>query len=163
MSYGKIELLIFHIFVCLDNLGKCDSKSDKGIFIGYSQTSKGYRIYNLKNQCVEEIMHVIFNETNEPSNIESLDDELDEQEEILNKDIHVDSMEESLSTPPKGWKTVPHHPHDVIIGETSDQVRTRQFFKDKNNNLAMISQIEPKHINDAIQDDSWIQAMTEEL
>src|SRR3954462_1075426 len=27
----------------------------------------------------------------------------------------------------------------------------------------MISQIEPKHINDAIQDDSWIQAMTEEL
>ncbi|XP_058752757.1 uncharacterized mitochondrial protein AtMg00820-like [Vicia villosa] len=26
-----------------------------------------------------------------------------------------------------------------------------------------MSQIEPKHINDAIQDDSWIQAMTEEL
>ncbi|XP_058774735.1 uncharacterized protein LOC131649005 [Vicia villosa] len=132
------------------NLGKFDCKSDKGIFIGYSQTSKGYRIYNLENQCVEETIHVIFNETNEPSTIECLDDELDEQEEILNKEIHVDTMEESLPTPPKGWKTVPHHPHDVIIGETSDQVRTRQFFKDKNNNLAMMSQIEPKHINDAI-------------
>ncbi|XP_058775330.1 uncharacterized protein LOC131649593 [Vicia villosa] len=67
-----------------DNLGKFDSKLDKGIFIGYSQTSKGYRIYNLKNQCVEESMHVIFNATNEPSTIENLDDELDEQEEILN-------------------------------------------------------------------------------
>ncbi|XP_058753720.1 uncharacterized protein LOC131626904 [Vicia villosa] len=106
-------------------------------------------------------MHVIFNETNEPSTIESLDDELDEQ--ILNKETHLDTIEESIPAPPKGWKTVPHHPHDVIIGETSDQVRTRQFFKDKNNNLAMMSQIEPKHINDAIQDDSWIQAMTEEL
>src|SRR3954463_8428354 len=105
-------------------------------------------------------MHVIFNETNEHLSIENLDDEIDEQEEILNKEMHSDIIEESILAPPTGWKTIPDHPHDVIIGETSVQVRTRQFFKNKNNNLSMISQIEPKYINDAIKYEFRIKAMT---
>lgn len=44
----------FHIFGCKcfilnndkDNLGKFDEKSDEDIFLGYSLTSKAYRIYN---------------------------------------------------------------------------------------------------------------------
>ena len=53
------------------------------------------------------------------------------------------------------------HPVDQIIGSTTDGVRTRLSFQDTN--MAMISQMEPKSINEAIIDDSWIEAMKEEL
>ena len=48
-------------------LGKFDPKSDKAIFLGYSTTSKGYRVYNLKTQTVQISMHVIFDEYDEYS------------------------------------------------------------------------------------------------
>lgn len=47
-----------------DNLGKFESKIDKGIFLGYSLTSKAYRVFNLRTQTFEKSIHVIFNETN---------------------------------------------------------------------------------------------------
>jgi len=53
------------------------------------------------------------------------------------------------------------HPTDQIIGSTIDGVRTRLSFQD--NNMAMISQMEPKSINEEIIDDSWVEAMKEEL
>jgi len=53
------------------------------------------------------------------------------------------------------------HHVDQIIGSTTDGVRTRMSFQD--NNKAMISQLEPKSINEAIIDDLWIKAMKEEL
>ena len=59
----------FHAFGCecyilntRDQLGKFDSKVDKGIFLGYSETSKAYRIYNSRTSVVEESIHVKFNE-----------------------------------------------------------------------------------------------------
>ena len=50
-----------------EKLGKFDPKSDKAIFIGYSTTSKGYRVYNLKIQTVGISMHIIFDEYDEHS------------------------------------------------------------------------------------------------
>ena len=44
------------------NLGKFDAKSDIVLFIGYSNRSKSYRIYNKRNQTVEESIHVVFYE-----------------------------------------------------------------------------------------------------
>ena len=32
-----------------DNLGKFDSRTDEGIFLGYSSTKTEYRCYNIKN------------------------------------------------------------------------------------------------------------------
>ncbi|XP_070020009.1 uncharacterized protein [Nicotiana sylvestris] len=46
-----------------DQLGKFDAKSDKGIFLGYSSQRKAYKIYNKRTQCVEESVHVIFDES----------------------------------------------------------------------------------------------------
>ena len=45
------------------NIGKFDSKSDEGIFLGYSLNSKAYRIFNKKSLTVEESTHVIFDES----------------------------------------------------------------------------------------------------
>jgi len=48
-----------------DNLGKFDFKSDKGIFLGYSQHGHAYRVYNKRTMLVEESVHVNFDETNQ--------------------------------------------------------------------------------------------------
>ncbi|KAJ9546421.1 hypothetical protein OSB04_018964 [Centaurea solstitialis] len=59
-----------HIFGCVcyilnnkDNLGKFDSKSDDGIFLGYSSISKTYRVFNKRRQDIEETIHVKFDES----------------------------------------------------------------------------------------------------
>ena len=44
------------------NIDKFEPKSEPEIFLGYFETSRAYRIYNLKNNIVEESPHVIFNE-----------------------------------------------------------------------------------------------------
>nr|GEU94141.1 retrovirus-related Pol polyprotein from transposon TNT 1-94 [Tanacetum cinerariifolium] len=42
----------FHVSILntLDQLGKFDGKSDDGIFIGYSTTSKAFRVYNIRTR-----------------------------------------------------------------------------------------------------------------
>jgi len=41
-----------------ENLGKFDSKANEAIFLGYSLTSKAYRIFNRRTLNVEESVHV---------------------------------------------------------------------------------------------------------
>ncbi|XP_074271663.1 uncharacterized protein LOC141595596 [Silene latifolia] len=47
-----------------NNLGKFDPRSDEAVFIGYSNESKAYKVYNKRTMCFEESVHVIFDETN---------------------------------------------------------------------------------------------------
>ncbi|GJX70965.1 putative ribonuclease H-like domain-containing protein [Tanacetum coccineum] len=44
----------------LDHLGKFDGKSDDGFFVGYSLTSKAFRVYNIRTRRVEENLHIRF-------------------------------------------------------------------------------------------------------
>ncbi|KAI3685606.1 hypothetical protein L6452_34856 [Arctium lappa] len=57
-----------------DNLGKFDKKADEGYFIGYSLTSKAYRIYNRRTKTIMESINVSFDEsstlTSEHNNFE---------------------------------------------------------------------------------------------
>ena len=43
-----------------EDLGKFDSRSDEGIFLGYSERSKAYRVFNKRTLVVEESIHVEF-------------------------------------------------------------------------------------------------------
>ena len=70
---------------------------------------------------------------------------------------------ESSQDLPKELKFVINHPQDQIIGNPSIGVRTRSSLRNICNNLAFISQIEPKNINDALDDENWMIAMQEEL
>nr|GEV16693.1 hypothetical protein [Tanacetum cinerariifolium] len=40
--------------------GKFDGKSDEGIFVGYSTTSKAFRVYNIRTRKVEENLYITF-------------------------------------------------------------------------------------------------------
>ncbi|GJZ47885.1 putative ribonuclease H-like domain-containing protein [Tanacetum coccineum] len=48
------------IFNTLDNLGKFDAKGDEGYFVGYSLSSKAFRVFNKRTKKVEENLHVDF-------------------------------------------------------------------------------------------------------
>ncbi|GKC83165.1 putative ribonuclease H-like domain-containing protein [Tanacetum coccineum] len=44
----------------LDNLGKFDGKSDESFFVGYSLSSKAFRVYNTRTRRVEGNLHIVF-------------------------------------------------------------------------------------------------------
>ncbi|GJX30987.1 putative ribonuclease H-like domain-containing protein [Tanacetum coccineum] len=44
----------------LDSLGKFDGKSDECFFVGYSLSSKAFRVYNTRTKRVEENLHIRF-------------------------------------------------------------------------------------------------------
>jgi hypothetical protein len=45
-----------------ENLGKFDPKSDEGIFLGYSSTSRAYRVFNKRTETVMESINVVFDD-----------------------------------------------------------------------------------------------------
>ena len=59
---------------------------------------------------------------------------------------------------PKDWQLKKAHPQDLIISDTIKGVTTRSKLKCIVN-LSFISQIEPKNIDDALNDEFWILAM----
>ncbi|GJQ96918.1 integrase, catalytic region, zinc finger, CCHC-type containing protein [Tanacetum coccineum] len=65
----KLNIAYFHVFGSLcyptndrDDLGKMKLKADIGVFIGYSETSTGFRIYNRRTKMIMETIHVKFDE-----------------------------------------------------------------------------------------------------
>jgi hypothetical protein len=46
-----------------NRLGKFDKKCDEGFLVGYSTTSKAYRVWNLASGTLEEVHDVEFDET----------------------------------------------------------------------------------------------------
>ena len=65
----KPNISYFHPFGCTcyilntkDHLNKFDSKAQKCILLGYSERSKGYRVYNTETLIVEESIKVRFDD-----------------------------------------------------------------------------------------------------
>ena len=195
----KPNIGFFHAFGCKcyvlnngkDNLGKFDSKSDEAIFLGYSITSKAFRVFNKRNLVVEESVHVVFDEYNDPSfqdasrnvgieeameNIEISQESQDTQGEATEKQIQLEvvlpqienqvetqKQEGGSSNLPKEWRYVHNHPTNLIIGDPSKGVTTRNSIRNLCGNLAFLSQIEPKNFHEAEFDEYWLLAMQEEL
>jgi len=49
-----------------ESRGEFDAKIDEGLFLGYSFTSRTYRVFNKSSLNIEESIHVEFDETNPP-------------------------------------------------------------------------------------------------
>ena len=47
-----------------ESLGKFDAKADEDLFLGYSSTSKAYRVFSKNSLKIEEFFHVVFDESN---------------------------------------------------------------------------------------------------
>nr|GEW02770.1 hypothetical protein [Tanacetum cinerariifolium] len=61
-AIGFLKPFGCHVIILntLDNLGKFEEKGDEGYFIGYSMSSKAFRVFNKRTRRVEENLHVEF-------------------------------------------------------------------------------------------------------
>nr|GEU63979.1 hypothetical protein [Tanacetum cinerariifolium] len=86
------ELLFWRSFELLsiqDHLKKFDAKGDEGHFIGYSMSSKAFRVFNKRPKKVEENMHVDF-----------LENKLIEKGSGLNWLFDIDTLTNSMNYVP---------------------------------------------------------------
>ena len=174
-------------------MGKFDSRSDEGIFLGYSSTSKAYRVYNKRTKKVMETVNVVIDKSSE-SGFEKFSGEI--PKEILPlkpKEVQeiVDQEPASPSTPStpsvvKGSVDVPTSPdfesHEekgpssriklnripkVIVGNMNElTLRKRTVDKCVANFMSYscyLSQVEPTKVEEALQDKNWVEAMYDEL
>lgn len=47
-----------------------------GILLGYSETSKAYRVYNSRTSILEEVIHLKFNDNKSDTEISKLDESI---------------------------------------------------------------------------------------
>jgi len=172
-----------------DILGKFDSKYDEGIFLGYSLHGHAYRAFNKRTMLVEESMYIAFDETNqnmqeksktgaddEFPNIQQADTGLENKledtsklPEVQSDDQRVQSTESGVGTGtvnyglPREWRVPKNLSLDNGIGQVHKAVSTRSILNQFCEQMAFVSQTEPKTVADAMEDSNWITAMHEEL
>ncbi|GJW03492.1 retrovirus-related pol polyprotein from transposon TNT 1-94 [Tanacetum coccineum] len=150
-----------------DYVTKFDPKSYEDVFLGYSQNSIAYIILNKHTRKVKESLNVTFDETPPLSKTSPLvDDDLDEEEAIKvteKKNLENDIVDETLEIDEiVNIKESRNHPLENVIGNLNQRT-IRSQAQTQSNFFCFISTIEPKNVNEALGDESWIVAMQEEL
>ena len=170
-------------------MGKFDSKTDEDIFLGYALHGHAYRAYNRRTMLVEESMHIAFDETNqnmqespkssaddEVPNVQQVDTGLNNKTEEASKLQEFQSIEQGVqliesgtgieainSGLPREWRVPNNLSLDNIIGQVQKGVSTRRSLNHFCEHMAFVSQVEPKSVEDALEDSNWINAMHEDL
>ena len=195
----KPSISYFHTFGCVvhilndrSQLHKFDSKSDEGLFLGYSNNSRAYRVYNKRTQKIIESANVIFDDGMKTHSNAQSDDEdaqlpttssekvvgepsisidisverpsdVQTSEEQQTEDQSESSEQQSVRGGPRAQK---HHSTDDIIGNVNDERMTRRKqinFKDLVGLNCFVANYEPKNVEEALLDEFWIAAMQDEL
>ncbi|GJR17741.1 hypothetical protein Tco_0966268 [Tanacetum coccineum] len=126
-----------------------------------------YIILNKHTRKLGESLNVTFDETPPPSKtLPLVDDGLDEEEAIKvteKKNLEDDIMDETLEIDEiVNIKESRNHPLENVIGNLNQRTLRSQA-QNQSNFFCLISTIEPKNVNEALTNDSWIVAMQEEL
>jgi len=146
-------------------------------------------VYNSETLCVEESMHVKFDEK-EPGNEISKQGEsfadiqvpesnsepdqtsesevspeaeptLEAQDEVASDESQDGSQQTNQSKNTFKYKS--SHPEDQIIGNKESPRRTRSYFRQEESMIRLVSVIEHTTVDEALSDDGWILVMQEEL
>src|SRR3954466_3839536 len=158
----KPNISYFHPFGCVcfirntkDHLGKFDSKAQKCFLLGYSERSKGYRVYNTKTLVVEELINIRFDDklglekSKQFENFADTDIDISEAVEPRSKvpeaeSIRSNGSEDQAAAPlenlriseeptvRRSSRLTSAHSEYVILGKKDDPIRTRSFLKNNN-------------------------------
>ncbi|GJS81667.1 hypothetical protein Tco_0748208 [Tanacetum coccineum] len=114
---------------------------------------------------IKESLNMTFDETPPPSETSPLvDDDLDVEEAIKvteKKNLENDIKDETLEVNEiVNIKQSKNHPLGNVIGNLN-QKTLRSQVQNRSNFFCFISTIEPKNVNKALKDESWIIAMQE--
>ena len=181
------------IFKDIENVGKFDSRSDEGIFLGYSSTSKAYQVYNKRTMKVMETVNFVIDESSDSGSEkvseefpkEILPPEPKEVQEIVKQEPASPSIPDTssvvedfadISTSPdseshkeKGpsSRIKLNHPPEVIVGNMNElTLKKRTVDKCVANFVSYscyLSQVEPTKVEEALKDKSWVEVMHDEL
>ncbi|KAI4371673.1 hypothetical protein MLD38_009999 [Melastoma candidum] len=171
-----------------ENVGKFDARSDEGVFLGYSESSKAYRVFNKRTLVVEESINVIINDSqyteesilsDRPSTQLPAAEEQKESavplktnsvqiQSVIGQDANSegpseanDSYKNLLDRVPTLYKK--RHPMEQVIRDIQKGIQTRRSVNLFCEHSAFLSQKEPTSIDEALADPNWIIAMQEEL
>ena len=120
VKYFRIFGSTYFILKDRENVGKFDSRSDEGIFLGYSSTSKAYRVYNKRTMKVMETINVVIDE--------SLDSSSEKSIEELPKKILPPELKE-VQEPTEQEPTSPSTPDTPSVLEDSVDMPTSPDFE----------------------------------
>ena len=82
-----------------ENLGKFDAKSDEGIFLGYSTTSRAYRVFNKRTKVVMESINVEIDDA--ITKVEMVDDGEGPSTKVPTAEVEALDIEAETPTPEK--------------------------------------------------------------
>jgi hypothetical protein len=180
MKYFKTFGSKCYILRDRENLGKFDTKSDEGIFLGYSTNSRAYRVFNKRTETMMESINVVVDDEEVQRPISMEEKLLDSAEpSAAPTDIINPSSKESPSSPttsnttsttsededtpanpPKQSWVKHNHPPQQLLGniiKLTSEVANQVFYS------CYLAQTEPKKVDEALQDEGWVSAMHDEL
>jgi hypothetical protein len=175
-----------------ENLGKFDTKSDEGIFLGYSTNSRTYRVFNKRTETVMESVNVIVDDeevqrsiSGEEKQIDSVDssaaptgiiepspkESLDESSPTTSGSTPITSEDEDIpANPPRQSRVRHNHPPQQLLGNLDERRKLRSRVIQPANEVAnqvsyscYLTQTEPEKVDEALQDEGWVSAMHDEL
>ena len=171
-------------------MGKFDFRSDERIFLGYSSTSKAYLVYNKRTNKVMETINVVIDENSDsgsekiseeipkaifPSEHKLVQEEVDQEPvspstpSVVEVSADIPASPESESHEKKGplARIKLNHSPKVIV-ENMNELILRKHTVDKCvanfvSYSCYLSQVDPTKVEEALQDESWVEAMHDEL
>jgi hypothetical protein len=176
-----------------ENLGKFDTKSDEGLFLGYSTNSRAYRVYNKRTETMMESINVVVDDEEVQRPINKEEKQLDSAEpsaaptDIINPSLKspdespsspttsdttptTSEDEDTPANPPKRSWVKHNHPPQQLLGNIDEGRRLRSRVIQPTSEVAnqvscscYLAQTEPKKVDEALQDDGWVSAMHDEL
>ncbi|KAH9669846.1 hypothetical protein KPL70_021959 [Citrus sinensis] len=158
--------------VAYESRAKLDDKSEKFIFIGYDNNSKGYKLYNPNNEKILISRDVVFNEEGECDFGSGVDDfNFFPIEENDNTQINQVSEQQEPATPPisPALTTCGDSPPSFLNERTEERTRSLQDLyevTERHDNLTLFclfADCEPVNFQEAALDEKWRIAMDEEI
>ncbi|XP_024010096.1 uncharacterized protein LOC112085206 [Eutrema salsugineum] len=119
-------LALCYILNDKDYLGKFDSRSDEGIFLGYSGNSTAFRVFNIRSKVLIESVNVVFDDyacTKWEGTVTGSDSDKEEEDRSA---AHAEEGDQAAVIPPSEVQQVHrnHSPSD-LIGDVNEGRRTR--------------------------------------
>lgn len=151
-----------------EHLGKFDEKSNEAMLLGYSTTSRAYRVYNIRTHLVDELINVVVDDfeatyeqgnlpmmlsghENESSSQVKIEKSQEDQGEHSSQSSFKDKVKE-IQLQPKHKKLTKGLSRGNIIGDPNIGVKTWRQIKNIISHICFTNKIELKCVKEALND-----------
>ena len=167
VSHFRIFGSLCYSHIPKEKRGKLDDKSEKCIFVGYSENPKAYRVFNPVSKKLTISRDVIFDEQaawdwkngNESSTITYDNTLLEEETNTVPEDVPEDVPPQVSPTSASSSESAPRKTRglDEIYG------RTRRILEEEFSDFALFMENDPVTFEEAVKEEKWREAMKQEM